>query len=215
MGTHCSSELNRGHISKSKTAIMKLLLLTVFVASAYATEEVADAANPVAVAPVHAVHPYVYGHNPFFYGLLGHQQQWPSISGPSFSSTCHGCRGKRSAEAEADAEPGHLAGYYGYPYHGYPYGYGHHFVPSYGYGYNLPGHSYTHVQRALGKRSAEADAEPGHYGYYGHPYGYYGYPYHFGYRAFAPIVGKPAGAGVHPGGATSFVSRSPQGLGRK
>merc|ERR1711956_126279 len=206
MGTHCSSELNRGHISKSKTAIMKLLLLTVFVASAYATEEVADAAKPVAVAPVHAVHPYVYGHNPFFYGLLGHQQQWPSISGPGFSSTCHGCRGKRSAEAEADAEPGHLAGYYGYPYHGYPYGYGHRFAPSYGYGYNLPGHSYTHVQRALGKRSAEADAEPGHH--YGH-YGYYGYPYHFGYRAIAPLplVGK-AGVGGHPGGATSFVATS-------
>merc|ERR1739842_13454 len=209
MGTHCSSELNRGHISKSNTAIMKLLLLTVFVASAYATEEVADAAKPVAVAPVHAVHPYVYGHHPFFYGFLGHQQQWPSISGPGVSSTCFGCRGKRSAEAEADAEPGYLAGYYGYPYHGYPYGYGHHFVPSYGYGYNLPGHSYTHVQRALGKRSAEADAEPGHYRYYGHPYGYYGYPYHFGYRAIAPLplVGK-AGVGGHPGGATSFVATS-------
>merc|ERR1739840_82123 len=96
-------------------------------------------------------------------------------------------RGKRSAEAEADAEPGHLAGYYGYPYHGYPYGYGHHFVPSYGYGYNLPGHN----------------------GYYGHPYGYYGYPYHFGYRAIAPLplVGK-AGVGGHPGGATSFVATS-------
>merc|ERR1739844_836349 len=199
MGTHCSSELNRGHISLSKTAIMKLLLLTVFVASAYASEEVAAAAKPVAVAPVHAVHPYVYGHHPFFYGFLGHQQQWPSISGPGGSSTCFGCRGKRSAEAEAeaDAEPGYLAGYYGYPYHGYA------------YGYNLPGHSYTHVQRALGKRSAEADAEPGHYGYYGHPYGYYGYPYHFGYRAFAPLplVGK-AGVGGHPGGATSFVATS-------
>merc|ERR1712172_273765 len=92
MGTHCSSELNRGHISKSKTAIMKLLLLTVFVASAYASEEVAAAAKPVAVAPVHAVHPYVYGHHPFFYGFLGHQQQWPSISGPGGSSTCFGCR---------------------------------------------------------------------------------------------------------------------------
>merc|ERR1711997_1241075 len=141
MGTHCSSELNRGHISKSKTAIMKLLLLTVFVASAFATEEAADAAKPVAVAPVHAFHAV---HHPFYAGLWGHQQQWPGIRLPGFSSQCFGCRGKRSAEAEADAEPGH-------------------------YGY---------------------------YGYYGHPFGYYGYPYHFGYRAFAPIVGKPAGAGV-------------------
>merc|ERR1712088_281332 len=207
MGTHCSSELNRGHISKSKTAIMKLVLLTVFIASSYATEEVSDAAKPVAVAPVHAVHPYIYGHHPFFYGLLGHQQQWPSISAPGGSSTCFGCRGKRSAEA--DAEAGYHGGYYGYPYG--------HYYAGYGYGYALP-NGYTHVQRALGKRSAEAEAEPGHhyghYGYYGYPYGYYGYPYHFGYRAFAPIVGKPAGAGVHPSGATSFVSRSPQGLGR-
>merc|ERR1711971_815355 len=126
MGTHCSSELNRGHISKSKTAIMKLLLLTVFVASAYASEEVAAAAKPVAVAPVHAVHPYVYGHHPFFYGFLGHQQQWPSISGPGGSSTCFGCRGKRSAEA--DAEAGHHYGHYGY--YGHPYGY-------YGYPYHF------------------------------------------------------------------------------
>merc|ERR1711997_183298 len=159
MGTHCSSEINRGHISKSKTAIMKLLLLTIFVAAAFAVErkavEEAKPEAPKAVVPVHAVHP--------FHGLWGHQLQWPGIRAPGFSATCFGCRGKRSAEAEADAEPGH-------------------------YGY---------------------------YGYYGHPYGYYGYPYHFGYRAFAPIVGKPAGAGVHPGGATSFVSRSPQGLGRK
>merc|ERR1712038_2028359 len=140
MGTHCSSELNRGHIFKSKTTTMKLLLLTVFVAGAFATEEAAKAeepAAPVAVAPVH------HGLRPF-YGLWGHQQGW---------------RGKRSAEA--DAEPG----YYGYPYgyYGHPYAYG------YGYGHALPGHSYTHVSRVLGKRSAEADAEPGYYGY---PYGY-------------------------------------------
>merc|ERR1712106_1153486 len=219
MGTHCSSELNRGHISKSKTAIMKLLLLTVFVASAFATEEVADAAKPVAVAPVHAVHPYVYGHNPFFYGLLGHQQQWPSISAPGFSSQCFGCRGKRSAEAEADAEPGHYGynGYYGHPFGYYGYPYLHPVAVESSYENDLPGDSSVSVKRThfIGKRSAEADAEPGHYGYYGYPYGSYGYPYHFGYRAFAPIVGKPAGAGVHPGGATSFVARSPQGLGRK
>merc|ERR1711935_1114095 len=91
MGTHCSSELNRGHISKSKTAIMKLLLLTVFVASAFATDEVADAAKPVAVAPVHAFHAV---HHPFYAGLWGHQQQWPGIRVPGFSSQCFGCRGK-------------------------------------------------------------------------------------------------------------------------
>merc|ERR1712079_857048 len=110
MGTHCSSELNRGHIFKSKTTTMKLLLLTVFVAGAFATEEAAKAeepAAPVAVAPVH------HGLRPF-YGLWGHQQGWPGVVAPGFSSQCFGCRGKRSAEA--DAEPG----YYGYPYY---YGY--------------------------------------------------------------------------------------------
>merc|ERR1712111_337332 len=82
MGTHCSSELNRGHIFKSKTTTMKLLLLTVFVAGAFATEEAAKAeepAAPVAVAPVH------HGLRPF-YGLWGHQQGWPGVVAPGFSS---------------------------------------------------------------------------------------------------------------------------------
>merc|ERR1712088_913404 len=56
---------------------------------------------------------------------------------------------------------GYGRGYYGrgYGYRGYGYGY-----PRYGY--------YGHY---LGKRSAEADAEPG-YGYYGRGFGYYGSP---------------------------------------
>merc|ERR1711997_880170 len=142
MGTHCSSELNRGHISKSKTTKMKLLLLT-------------------ALAAV--------------------------------------------AMAEPEAE----AGYYGYHpgYYGYPYGY---YGAGFGYGHALPGHSYAHVHRALGKRSAEADAEPGYLGYYGYPaYGYYGYPYFLGHPAL-----KDGAAGVHPNGGTSSVARSPQGLGK-
>merc|ERR1739844_82945 len=188
MGTHCSSELDRGHIFKSKTTIMKLLLLTVFVAVASATEEAAEEAKaeaPAAVVPVH--HP--------FYGLWGHQLQWPSFHAPGFSSQCFGCRlGKRSADAEAGAEPG----YYGYPYYGYGPYYGH------GYGYALPGNSYTHVHRGFGKRSAEADAEPG---YYGNPYGFYGYPYGYRYHAYGPgIAGHPSG--------TSFTYRSVQGLGK-
>merc|ERR1712029_1164027 len=86
------------------------------------------------------------------------QYAWPSATGYGFTSTCYGCRGKRSAEpssyeyanpgvgsftkAEADAEPGY----------GYGYGYGH------GYGYGGYGHHY-------GKRSAEP-----HYGYAGVAY---------------------------------------------
>merc|ERR1711893_147069 len=192
MGTHCSSELNRGHIFKSKTTTMKLLLLTVFVAGAFATEEAAKAeepAAPVAVAPVH------HGLRPF-YGLWGHQQGWPGVVAPGFSSQCFGCRGKRSAEA--DAEPG----YYGLPYYGYPYGYyGYPIIPAVksGYEHDLPGDSNVSVERThlLGKRSAEP-------GYYGYPYGYYGYPY-LRYHALKPLK---AGTAVHPGLATSFVETS-------
>merc|ERR1711884_93925 len=182
MGTHCSSELYRGHIFKSKTTTMKLLLLTALAAVAMAEPE-AEAGY--------------YGYHPGFYGYYGHQLNWPAYTAPGFSSQCFGCRGKRSAEA--DAEPG----YYGYPYgyYGYPYAYG------FGYGHALPGHSYTHVSRVLGKRSAEADAEA-EPGYYGYPYGFGYYPYHYGYRAFGP------GVAGHAGGGTSFVARSPQGLGK-
>merc|ERR1712079_778353 len=185
---------NRGHIFKSKTTTMKLLLLTVFVAGAFATEEAAKAeepAAPVAVAPVH------HGLRPF-YGLWGHQQGWPGVVAPGFSSQCFGCRGKRSAEADADP------GYYGLPYYGYPYGYyGYPIIPAVksGYEHDLPGDSNVSVERThlLGKRSAE----PGYYGY-----GYYGYPYYYGYRAFGP------GVAGHAGGGTSFVARSPQGVGK-
>merc|ERR1712223_992248 len=186
MGTHCSSELDRGHIIKSKSTIMKLLLLTVFVAVAFAEGEAAkEPEAPAAVVKAAPAYPP--------------QHFWPSFHAPGFSSQCFGCRprllGKRSADAEADAEPG----YYGYPY----YGYGHYYGLGYGYGHALPGHSYTHVHRGFGKRSAEADAEPGYYGY---PYGFYGYPY-YGYRAYGPGIAE------HPSG-TSYVHRSPQGAGK-
>jgi len=174
------------------------------------------------------------------YGYYGypyyHQLGWPSVRAPGFSSTCWGCRGKRSAEVDnvnrvsgsspfpsytaawpgatvsvnhmgkrsADAEPEADAdadAYYGY------YGYG-------GHGYALPGHSYAHFgygypYHHYGKRSAEP--EP-HYGYYGYPYGYYGYPYYHHAIAHPALKVVDGAAGVHPGGATSSVSRSPQGL---
>merc|ERR1712008_144942 len=74
-----------------------------------------------------------------------------------------------------------------------------------GYGHQLgwasfraPGFESTLWGGRLGKRSAEADAEPGYgYGYYGH--GYYGH----GLRG---VAGHPSG--------TSYTFRSPQGLGK-
>merc|ERR1712241_1171141 len=140
MGLIAALNFTEGITHNTKTSIMKLLLLTVFVAVALA-EEAAEEAKPeapAAVVPAVAVHP--------FYGLWGHQQQWPGIRAPGFSATCFGCRGKRSAEAPAAAPAlvfgsGHNSavgrtiwgfprskrsaepGYYGYPYgfYGYPY----------------------------------------------------------------------------------------------
>merc|ERR1711973_735387 len=158
-------------ISKSKIAIMKLLLLTALATVAMAEPE-AEAG---------------------YYGLgygYGHQPNWPGYYGHGFSSTCWGCRGKRSAEADAEA------GYYGYPYYGYG---------NYGYGYGLPGRSFAHFGgHFLGKRSAEAEAEPA---YYGLGYGYGLYRPYFGYRAYGPGIAR------HPSG-TSFTYRSVQGFGK-
>merc|ERR1712241_577068 len=189
MGVTAALNITEGISHQTKTANMKFLLLTVFVAVAYATEEAAEEAKPEAPKAVVPVHPY--------YGLLGHQLQWPGVRLPGFSGTCWGCRGRRSAEA--DAEPG----YYGLPYYGYPYGdYGYPIIPAVksGYEHDLPGDSNVSVERThlLGKRSAE----PGYYGY-----GYYGYGYLY-YHAVKPFK---AGTAVHPGLATSFVERSPQG----
>merc|ERR1719362_1061622 len=121
------------------------------------------------------------------------------------------------AEPEADAYYGY-GGYYGHGLYGY--GYGHQLGwPS----YRAPGFEST-VWGARGKRSAEPSAEPHGYGFYGyHPYAYGLYhPYAYGYHVAAPAVAAPApvadlpaataGVGGHPGGATSYSHRSPQGL---
>merc|ERR1711981_502983 len=169
---------------------------------------------------------YGYGHP----GLLKNPHlSWPGVVAPGFESTCFGCRGKRSADAEPTAE---ADAYYGYG------------------GYGRYGHY-------LGKRSADAEAEP-HYGYYGYPYAYGYYPYGLHHVAkVAPlaktgVAGHPTGTSFvarspqglrgkrsaepwgygypygfyghpyaygpgiagHPGAATSYVARSPQGLGK-
>merc|ERR1712021_265384 len=163
MGTHCSSELSRGHIIVKKTAIMKLLLLTALAAVALAEPE-ADAH--------YGGYGGYYGHG-YGYGLhgygYGHQLQWPTHSAPGFTSTVWGARGKRSAEPSA--EP-HGYGFYGYhPYaHGlyHPYAYGHHVA---------------HV-------AAPAVVAP----------------------ALPALAAAGVGVGGHPGGATSYSHRSPQGL---
>merc|ERR1712193_221949 len=202
MGTHCSSELPRGHIFKSKSITMKLILLTALAAVALA--------EPEAEARYYGYNPGFYGYNRGYSGY-GHQLQWPGVRAPGFSSTCFGCRGKRSAEA--DAEPG----YYGYPYGSYGYNFGSYGYPHGSYGYRAYGSAatsfeYRSPQGLRGKGSAEADAEPGYHGYpygsYGNFYGSYGYPHgSYGYRAYGRgIAGHPTGS--------SFTYRSVQGFGK-
>merc|ERR1712176_1162569 len=124
----------------------------------------------------------VYGYAP---ALLNAYPNWPGVSTPYSQSTCYGCRpyyGKRSADAEAEADPALLYGAYGYA--GVPYAYG-----AYPYAYGL-----TAAYGLAGEVAA--------------PPAYGAYPYAYGYRALA-------GVAAHPGAATSFVARSPQGLGKR
>merc|ERR1712154_154987 len=107
----------------------------------------------------------------------------------------YGYYGKRSAEAEpeAEADPALLYGAYGYA--GYPY------AGVYGAGYRTYG-AYPYSYAYYGKRSAEAEADPallyGAYGY-GLPYsGVYGgyrtygaYPYSYGYYGKRSAEAEP------------------------
>merc|ERR1711992_201802 len=117
MGTHCSSEYHRGHISKSKSITMKLLLLTALAAIAMAEPE-ADA--------------YYYGYNPGFYGyygFYGYRAYGPAATSYEYRAP-QGFRGKRSAEADAESR-----------YFGYPYGSFNNFYGSYGYPTGFYGYS--------------------------------------------------------------------------
>ncbi len=122
-----------------------------------------------------------------------HQLQWPGYRAPGFSSTCWGCRGKRSADPEPE------------PYYGY---YGYRFGPGLAYhGYGATSFEYRSPQGLRGKRSADAEPEADAL-LYGYP-GFYGYP-----GLYRPYLYGPGVAG-HPGGATSYTQRSPQGLGKR
>merc|ERR1712012_314425 len=86
---------------------------------------------------------------------------------------------KRSADADAEADPGHY-GYYGYVNYGHRGYYG--YSPAF-YGHGLYAPYYGHGRYHYGKRDADAEAEAGGYSYYGYRYPHYGYgyPYRYGY----------------------------------
>jgi hypothetical protein len=191
------------------------------------------------VAPYSLGYGYGYGY-PYRYGAYGHYL------------------GKREAEAEAsadadaEADPSLLyRGYAGYaPYAAYG-AYGHGYAPySFGYGYGYP-YAYGAYGHYLGKREAEAEADPsllyaGYAGYTPLAYSYAPYFYapraasyqhiatpfsvsavsqihkreaeaeadpallYAGYAGYAPLA--YTGVAAHPGLASSFTYRSPQGL---
>merc|ERR1712039_133627 len=68
---------------------------------------VAAAVISVASCEAEADPGYVYGAYPALYNAY---PNWPGVTTPYSQSTCYGCYGKRSA----DAEPGYLAYGYGY-----------------------------------------------------------------------------------------------------
>jgi len=236
MGTHCSSELRRGH----RNITMKLLLLTVFAAVALA-EEVAEV-EEVAKSAVVPLGYYPYAYN---------QLHWPAVYGIGYSSQCWGCRGKRSADPAPGVSP-YFPGNikmedvnYGKtqikylskrsaeaePYYGFlPYGYGLPFyygvpaltLPELSTGINddktvgvaaHPGDATAWTQRsaqgAYGRRKREAEADPGLLGYGYYPYAYHPYAVHV-----VPVVPAIKGDGVaaHPKAGTSFVAPTTWGF---
>merc|ERR1712088_428082 len=62
---------------------------------------------------------YGYGHPGLLKGPGGLSPSWPGVVAPGFESTCFGCRGKRSADAEPEAEADAYYGYGGYGRYGY------------------------------------------------------------------------------------------------
>merc|ERR1711874_273049 len=146
MGTHCSSELYRGHILKSKTTTMKLLLLTALAAVAMA--------EPEAEAGFYGYHPGFYGYYGYpAYGFYGYPYLGYRGVATSFEARSpQGLRGKRSAEEAAPAEVA---------------------APVYGLGHNsYVGQTVWGFPRS--KRSAEPGYyHP--YGYYPYHFGYRAY----------------------------------------
>merc|ERR1712045_51090 len=142
---------------------------------------------------------------PHLYG----QYAWPSVSGPYYTSTCWGCRGKRSADADAHGlinNVNRVSGLSPFP----------------SYTAAWPG---AHVMvNHFGKRSADAEPEADAWGVAGHPYGgtsyvgrtVWGFPsmHHYGKRSADadPHMMPMTGIAMHPGGATSYVGRTVWGF---
>merc|ERR1712228_852778 len=171
MGTQYSSDIQ---IKRTTEGIPSLF---VFLSTIYQIHKYTMKVFMIAALCIAAVSADPWGYFGYGYGhpglLKNPHLSWPGVVAPGFESTCFGCRGKRSADAEPTAEADAYYGYGGYGRYGYG-GYGHY----------------------LGKRSADAEAEP-HLGYYGYPYAYGYYPYGLHHVAKVAPLAKTGVAG-HP-----------------
>merc|ERR1711934_1055195 len=173
MGTHCSSELSRGHIKVKNTAIMKLLLLTALAAVALAEPE-ADAYYGYG-GYYGLYHPYAYGHHVAHVakpvvpapaladlpaaaaGVGGHPGGATSYSHRS----PQGLRGKRSAEEAAPAEDDKV------------YGTGHNsYVGQTVWGFPKVKRSAEEVEAVAEEAAAPAAHVAVAHPYFGYPYGH-------------------------------------------
>ena len=118
------------------------------------------------------------------YGYYGypyyHQLGWPSVRAPGFSSTCWGCRGKRSAEVD---NVNRVSGSSPFP----------------SYTAAWPGATVS-VDHGKRKRSAEPH---GYFGYYGHPFYYHPYAYFHGPAAKPAAIDGDAYTAEWPGATVS------------
>merc|ERR1712156_1302868 len=164
-----------------------LAILAIALFAIVAAEPEADADAAAAYYGGYYGHPGYYGYG---YGL-GYRGYY-GYGYPRYGYYGHHY-GKRSADAEPEAEAAYLSYYGGYPYaYGYPYGYRAYYAPAASSSFqHASTGAATYGISQLHKRSAdaepEADADAAYYygGYYGHP-GYFGYGCgYYGYGGYS------------------------------
>merc|ERR1712241_89909 len=164
--------------STTYTTKMKLFIIAaVLLASVFAEPE----ADPKAW---YASYGYPYA------GYAGAYAGWPATYGYGLGYGYNGYAfgghflGKRSADADSDAEAKPWLAYSNFGYAGYPYSA---YAGAYGYPYGLGYNGYALGAHFIGKRSADAEAKPeswyGYSGYAPYSYGLYG-----GYAGYAPYA---------------------------
>merc|ERR1712213_292617 len=165
-----------GSLAKSSSLQALKMMNSIAVVALCMFAAVAGEADASADAGVLYGH-YGYGHH-LGYGY-GHGLAHHGYYGYPYAH--HGYHyGKRSADAEPEADAGVLYGHYGYGLHGY---HGYHGLAHHGYAHHgYYGYPYAHHGYHYGKRSADAEPEAdagvlyGHYGYGLH--GYHGLAHH-------------------------------------